>query len=313
VKTSVVIPERLWNSSADQPRGGAPVQAACPHCGKGADYPDDLAGLRVPCRFCDERFALPMPAPPVTCKAPFRPADWLVAPRVWRFGIRGLLALSIPIQVGLHILSVLIFSPLLRIGLFWGLMITVPVAGAVALLATAGRGREARLQWRALAWVAALAACAIAWGCTNWSPPSVWVLVNYVSLTGVAACLVVLARIRWPSWTRRATWGALSAGVALLVLFGWLDRYDERWTGDRGIRFIDTYGRFTSRWNHRWVFGGAESYFSSMHGPMTGSWKKHGEWTYLAKEKSPPTYGLIRTWYWYGEKISEGEWHLRNK
>jgi hypothetical protein len=44
-------------------------------------------------------------------------------------------------------------------------------------------------------------------------------------------------------------------------------------------------------------------------GPLTKNGKLHGEQTTVIV--SP--YLVTHTWHWYGEEISEGEWHLRNK
>jgi len=49
------------------------------------------------------------------------------------------------------------------------------------------------------------------------------------------------------------------------------------------------------------------------HGPMSPSGKRHGEWTFFfhGDDDTPPR--LMASWYWYGEQISEGDWHLRNR
>ena len=54
----------------------------------------------------------------------------------------------------------------------------------------------------------------------------------------------------------------------------------------------------------------------SGEGPMSASGKPHGEWEnqdLRAGWWDLPGRGESKTWYWYGEEITEGEWHLRNK
>lgn len=44
-------------------------------------------------------------------------------------------------------------------------------------------------------------------------------------------------------------------------------------------------------------------------GGLSSSGKYHGEWSYQFND--PPRFETL--WYWYGEEITEGEWHLRNQ
>jgi hypothetical protein len=45
------------------------------------------------------------------------------------------------------------------------------------------------------------------------------------------------------------------------------------------------------------------------HGPLAPSGKPHGEWTVILWK--PQDYSTF-LWYWYGDQISEGEWHRLN-
>ena len=45
-------------------------------------------------------------------------------------------------------------------------------------------------------------------------------------------------------------------------------------------------------------------------GPMSESGKPHGHWTTTLWE---PRLNWTDQWYWYGEEVSEGQWHLRNR
>lgn len=307
------------------------MRVKCPGCGKAGSIGDNVKNATCPA--CNVAFdpatgtviqsaspppasdpvpPTPAPTPAPTPRSPRKPVDWLVRPRVWRFGVRGLLAISIPLQLILGILSLLVFGIGVFSLLLLGAMLAVCALILVSLVVAAGRGRDAPIQWRALKWTSAFGGCFFAWAVTSWSP-SAWVIVNYVALLGASGCLVVLARMRWPAHARRASWGAAAVGLGIIVFLGWFDRYDERWTNDRGIHYTDTHGRFSSRWRCRRIIGGPNSYFRSMHGPMTESGRTHGQWTYWSKDSSGPNLGFSETWYWYGEKITEGEWHLRNK
>jgi hypothetical protein len=48
---------------------------------------------------------------------------------------------------------------------------------------------------------------------------------------------------------------------------------------------------------------------ASMEGPVSESGKKHGEWETVLLNPFSKT----KEYYWYGEKVTEGEWYLRNK
>lgn len=117
--------------------------------------------------------------------------------------------------------------------------------------------------------------------------------------------LVVLAGVllgavaRWPRIWKP---GLICGGVLGFVVMIWLGTKRvtiERWTSDSGTRIVD---RFYG-WGHTpyWESLDSDNFFSS--GPLSPSGKRHGEWTSSGR----------RRWYWYGDEISEGEWHLRNK
>lgn len=46
---------------------------------------------------------------------------------------------------------------------------------------------------------------------------------------------------------------------------------------------------------------------SSLNGPVSSSGKRHGKWTYYNGDSY-----VEHSWYWYGEEVSEGEWHKLN-
>lgn len=78
--------------------------------------------------------------------------------------------------------------------------------------------------------------------------------------------------------------------------------------------FTDTYDDRRPSSYHREAVVYADKETLYITGTLTTTGMKHGEWrtewvTSAEREKPRPKY----EWYWYGEQISEGEWHLRNK
>jgi phage FluMu protein Com len=51
--------------------------------------------------------------------------------------------------------------------------------------------------------------------------------------------------------------------------------------------------------------------YISVDGGYTDTGKKHGRWTFW-DSTFPAGKATVEDWYWYGDKITEGEWHLRN-
>lgn len=81
------------------------------------------------------------------------------------------------------------------------------------------------------------------------------------------------------------------------------------WTSENGeFHFTDT-----ESWFGNVVRRVARSTKSASHqlrceGDVSESGKAHGLWRCVS-----PSGESAKLWFWYGEKISEGEWHLRNK
>ncbi|GAB5404575.1 MAG: hypothetical protein Aurels2KO_28060 [Aureliella sp.] len=88
----------------------------------------------------------------------------------------------------------------------------------------------------------------------------------------------------------------------ILSLFA---KYEQHWkSGDTTYR--DTYRFWTAGISHRHVSG--DGWFAN--GPMTESGKPHGQWETLYFE---PELDSESRFYWYGEEVTEGEFHLREK
>lgn len=173
------------------------------------------------------------------------------------------------------------------------------------------------------------------WSTTLRSPPSVLVLVNYLALVGICVASTGFAY----QWYR--SWITLMVGVAVSVIlvfaYGSTDRYVSRWSSlyeplqgrhvGRPVRFTgldrythshivyrDIYTRWTGRILHRsmsyYAGDGSMLPILDQSGPMSPGWNPHGEWV---MQYYAPSFKNERSWYWYGENISEGEWYLRSK
>lgn len=157
--------------------------------------------------------------------------------------------------------------------------------------------------------------------------PQSLVLIDYGALLAFLACTAALLTLwRRQSWRTFAVALGASSAVALAILVPfdrctvwWENTIDAtpwnetdsvfetiyytdtrlRWQGDILYRELRTV-RFSKDEN-------ALSLYAA--GPMSASHKQHGHWTSHTYDDFPPTH----TWYWYGEEITEGEWHLRNK
>jgi hypothetical protein len=130
-----------------------------------------------------------------------------------------------------------------------------------------------------------------------------WFVMGSITFFGAVWCL---ATIR--PWSKRA------AAIALIVLASILwgkngvslshHHTDDGWTVGT------TYSRFNAI-PLRQSFIRLEP-FGFSGGPLSESGKKHGHWTAIGMRNEIEQLPSNR-WFWYGEEITEGEWHLRNK
>lgn len=176
---------------------------------------------------------------------------------------------------------------------------------------TLGRLVAKMPSWcRALCWVALL----LAWAFTLWKSFGPLVLLNYLLLAVLVLVTVWAFRRKLPT-PRYFRPVAIGACILALSLHAWLDRRTRRYYKG-GDLHIATYGRFTSRWNYWEIYPASDdSFLYSMKGPISDSGKRHGKWCWFWKPQKGIPYRdpITYTWHWYGEKITEGEWHLRNK
>ena len=126
-----------------------------------------------------------------------------------------------------------------------------------------------------------------------------------IILSSVGLCALI-----W--MIRSAAW---AVPVSILMLVGWwaayaaMDTRTERWKNDN-FEYVDVY----SRWGHvhktrRMTILDDEGKLQSMSsGAMSESGKPHGKWHLTLF----PSFDSSDSWYWYGEEITEGEWHTRS-
>lgn len=134
-----------------------------------------------------------------------------------------------------------------------------------------------------------------------------------IALAVTGATVISIRRHRLP-WLK---WVGIALTVALLYWWGAQDTYDERWWKGN-TRFTDTFTRWGDRPVRREVYffdsdedAKRQSLLAdSARGPLAGTGKPHGRWELTFWK---PDYRHETKFYWYGEQISEGEWHLRNK
>lgn len=122
--------------------------------------------------------------------------------------------------------------------------------------------------------------------------------------------------------TRKYTWRWTKlTGILLTVtavyLWGRYDTYNSEWVHDN-VRYTDTY----KRWGGQHIYRVLHAFETpeaaaewrgipnwSARGPITETGKVHGKWSYTYWK---PDFHIETKFFWYGEEISEGEWHLRN-
>lgn len=103
--------------------------------------------------------------------------------------------------------------------------------------------------------------------------------------------------------------------AALAVVGGlWfaLGSNTERWwNDDRTVLYVDTYRIATGDQTHRTMYfydDAGQPQFET-EGPMTASGKPHGHWTTLHYRLGTTSHD----WFYYGEEVSEAEFHTRTK
>jgi hypothetical protein len=161
----------------------------------------------------------------------------------------------------------------------------------------------------------ALIVCSLAFLLTIRTPPGPFVLVHYLSLMIAVGALASWIATKW-----KAKWAgaiAIVSAIVTAVLWGrsdyYIDHWDEPTKATPGtIYFTDYIYRgddkpFYRRLHIQQKVGGTHH----VEGAFSDSGKQHGRWHGYTLSS-----GGIEShddWYWYGERVSEGEWHLRNR
>jgi hypothetical protein len=170
--------------------------------------------------------------------------------------------------------------------------------------------------------------------------PGPWVFAHYISLGLACWCLCETIRRCCFNRTYRRALYLLPVAAALLT-YGNFDGYEDMWIKvDQGwdkpaleikghvpldsdlmqferTEFRDYRWRWSGSIYWRDIAGYRKTKFLpdwDTKGPMTATNRPHGHWiTQTGIFGEPNEFKIINIWYWYGEEISEGEWHLRTK
>lgn len=137
-----------------------------------------------------------------------------------------------------------------------------------------------------------------------------WWLIGHVSIIAAVASIGLFLRTIYP-W--RWIWlGPLTFAIAigLVVLNHETATYTSHWENEEKVSFKDEYFRGAEFPFYRSASKLTDDEFWTAEGPMSDSGRMHGKWTFWNLRNDARTQPK---WYWYGEEITEGEWHLRNK
>ncbi len=265
------------------------MHVVCPRCNKGFPVGPAMAGQLIPCPWCTQQVRILPPPPPPSkgCKLdkPWRESPPVVQP----------LPPPFPRRPG-----------------------DMP-------------------KWL---WLTATVVFAIAWFVTRSSPSAGVAWANYSFLCVACFAFVGTVQVRWLPW-----WFFFAAAPTLSVVaigfHAWTDTYVVHWDAINDpdaltwigvtnshyqdgsetsiwplVRYHDTHVRWGGTkhplYRRAECFSDAsnlESSWAVLSGPMSPSGKLHGQWTMTLFGHPEDT----AAWFWYGEEITEGEWHLRNR
>lgn len=158
---------------------------------------------------------------------------------------------------------------------------------------------------------------------TAYRPPGLKELLSYLALFVVTICGVYFAFARLDAalgdrlplrGLRGGRWVlAIFMAFAITKGFAQIDFYFERWsqTSDSGAKYsyVDKTSRRGRLLNRSVTVRQDGQPTICYEGGFSESRKRHGPWT----EMSYDDFHVTRTWYWYGEEVSEGEWHKLNR
>jgi hypothetical protein len=181
-------------------------------------------------------------------------------------------------------------------------------------------------EMKKVAWGALIFVAVITWIATLHGSQA---LLHYLSMAFIVWLIARRICVRMPEKFR--AWFVTLIVTSALFAWGRYDYRIERWedTDDTGRQsYEDYFPRFGSRewpyYREYWLW--MEKGCARATGGFTETGKQHGHWhssvigddnpAYLRigyEEDGIPGWYHKDVWYWYGEEITEGEWHLRNK
>lgn len=309
-----------------------PIPFHCRHCQALGQAQDKYAGKVVACPRCKKQVQLsqpaavvpppPPPAPPKAKTLPTVQATPKIPRRIWPplMFLWGLLVLFLPMFLGAYSseFGFRIMPWVFGIALF--LFVLGPTIVAIWQVKTPRRGPvPPRHVISMIEWSVLLVAGFVFWESRH-QDTSGFPWTNRISLA--VALWAVMAKIARRTYGLK-TWYAL-VPLMLLVIFTWsrFDYQEHHWTNeedpeDQQWEYTDLQYRNADhpffRKMYRWGGKDGDYISMSMSGPMSDSGKLHGHWETSIWLRGDGRHRNTDEWYWYGEVVSEGEWHLRNK
>ncbi|MCE9526745.1 MAG: hypothetical protein K8R36_11905 [Planctomycetales bacterium] len=156
--------------------------------------------------------------------------------------------------------------------------------------------------------------CLVLFGCTLEGRGGV-VLLNYLCLVEVGSTVAFLVwrftRGHLLQYSKAIGFTVVAIPIGLIYLWASFDYYHEQWTTKDGWRVLETRKRWTQVPIERSidVVDADGKWTQTLSGSVSASGKPHGEWHTLSMRD----FSTQSSWFWYGEEISEGEWHLRDR
>lgn len=190
-----------------------------------------------------------------------------------------------------------------------------PIIPAESIAQSASKNVDVPPDYMKIGWGVGFAICLLTFLFTIRTPPGPGVIVHYLGLMfAVGMVAARLAERLVPKWTV-----AVAFVVALIAAYLWLrsDYSMRHWTrrteaNDGRLDYTDyTYRLNDDRPFYRdmWFTPDKGESFH-LRGGFSESGKRHGQWIRVS---AADAYIPQSDWFWYGEQVSEGEWHLRNK
>ena len=161
--------------------------------------------------------------------------------------------------------------------------------------------------------------------CVYWfEPPGPGWLVGYIGVVAFVSTtwgLITLTKGFPPRLQSGNARGAVCFILSIASLWAYFRTatYVKSWTDvNAKIDYRDTYNRSRQIVERVMWWRDPDSPCVYMKGQFSETGKLHGRWVTMLRNNSRLSPGefvdpFLETWYWYGEKITEGEWHLRNK